>query len=106
VVLFRLEAPRLAGTGDGVATFDVLGWHSPYPTGSLLEYSARRTGPREAWLPAADYYDLLASLPRIDSGEIGRWSPPGVVRALYRWVDGHRRAAGQFPVIHLLEWAD
>ena len=62
-VLFRLIRTRRIDGQEPVV--DVLGWHSPYPTGELWKYESRGepVGNKDQWLTAREYYELILQLP-------------------------------------------
>lgn len=47
------------------ATFDAMGWHSPYPHGEYLHYEARGEDPEDPseWLMPSEMFALWAALP-------------------------------------------
>jgi hypothetical protein len=93
---------------EGRATFDVLGWHTPYPAGALIEDWTRPAAPRDAWLPAEAYFDLLSHLPRSASpstGERGDGSDTeSGLDALTDWSEDNPEYAEAFPVPQLRGW--
>ena len=60
-VVFLLGAPRPGAD----STFDVLGWHTPYPAGEFFRFRARPLPPedRSEWLDARGYFELVSRLP-------------------------------------------
>lgn len=90
---------------EGRATFDVLGWHTPYPAGAFIDGRTRPAAPRDTWLPAEAYFDLLSHLPRSaspSSGERGEGSDAdSVLDALADWSEDNPEYADAFPVPQL-----
>jgi hypothetical protein len=90
---------------DGRATFDVLGWHTPYPAGAFIDHRTRHPAPRDTWLPAGAYFDLISSMPRSASPyapEAGdRPETESVLDALTDWSEDNPEYADAFPVPQL-----
>ena len=98
-VLFSLAPTRRTESQEPIV--DVLGWHSPYPTGEFWKYEDRgqEIGPRAGWLTADEYFELILELPTTDSALGRREKREAVERAFGKSV----RWQSTFPGSAILE---
>lgn len=88
--VFYVSRTRRTRTSRG-PVIDVLGWHSPYPSGLFLKYETQE--PRADWLPATAFFEFLRGFHPEDSAE-------SRLEALESWRSGRPDAWG-FPVSEL-----
>ena len=96
-VVFLLGTPRAASS----STYDVLGWHSPYPTGEFLPWRTQPRPPsdRSEWLNAREYFELVRRLPISQS----RFTYPDSAEAGIRvFEEGPPEWSSKFPGYEIL----
>ena len=82
--------------GGDRPVIDVMGWHDPYPSADFLSGSNRP--PRDEWLSADVYFDLLAALPRSPRDRSTYDAFMVELRAAAEaWFDAHPEHADRFP---------
>lgn len=103
VGVMRLAPPRTDTEPGAPMTFDVLGWHAPYPSGALLGSRLRGAAARSSWLPAAEYFDFIAGLPRVPADHEGPRPPEAVQAAIRAWRAAHPEHLNTYPVSEIRE---
>jgi len=84
---------------DGQPTFDVLGWHEPYPHARFLLLG---DVPADSLLTADQFYSLYSSLPLREAVEE---DPDGALETLREWTRVHPHLEPRRPVPQILESA-
>ncbi len=101
-VAFLITPTRPAGAQGDMPTYDVLGWHQPYPVGDFIPFwrTARKENPD--WLTVREFFELLQVLPTEVSFQL---NPESSFRGFLQWVEANPDRSHAFPVGTILsEW--